>query len=43
MCIVLSTDWHELLLPFSFFAAAAGIYVEDLAGARGVWRCIRES
>jgi len=27
-CIVLSTDWHELLLPLSFFAATAGVHVE---------------
>jgi hypothetical protein len=27
-CMVLSTDWHELLLPLSFFAATAGVHVE---------------
>ncbi|HWV46283.1 MAG TPA: endonuclease NucS domain-containing protein, partial [Nitrospira sp.] len=27
-CIVLSTHWHELLLPLSFFAATSGVHVE---------------
>jgi Endonuclease NucS len=29
-CMVLSTDWHELLLPLSFFAATAGVHVEGV-------------
>lgn len=27
-CLVLSTDWHELRLPFSYFAATCGVHVE---------------
>ncbi|SFI55038.1 endonuclease NucS domain-containing protein [Caulobacter sp. UNC279MFTsu5.1] len=33
-CIVLSTEWHELRLPFSFFAATAGVHVEGLRPIR---------
>ncbi len=33
-CMVLSTDWHELRLPLSFFAATAGVHVEGLCVVR---------